>query len=272
MCNLKTRKRSDDLITESKKTKTDQDTPVSSQSSVIEEITIPELKNETKMAGNSQIMDMVTALKLALKDKEVSDSLISQFRGDCKEMIEQTRIEIIEEVKTIMKVEDEKTAIQDDRLTSLEKWADNTEQEARNQNMVIRGLNTMNVQDERQLASYVATTLSRKLDMKLTTDDIRFVIALGKEKNVNRPVKVAFHDRRARDFIFKKRNLLRGTNIWICDDLTAKRSKLAYTARQAAKQNENFKTWTFEGRVFFKMAEDAEPTRIDDEADLPRHE
>ena len=59
---------------------------------------------------------------------------------------------------------------------------------------------------------------------------------------------------------------------WICDDLTARRSKLAYTARQVAKENPKYKTWTYDGKVFFKMEDDAEPTRIDDEEDLPHRE
>ena len=63
--------------------------------------------------------------------------------------------------------------------------------------------------------------------------------------------------------------MLKGTNVWLCDDLTAKRSKLAFQARQVAKTKECYKTWTYEGKVYFKMAEDAELTRIDDEADLP---
>ena len=91
---------------------------------------------------------------------------------------------------------------------------------------------------------------------------------LGKDKlGHNRPINVSFHDRRAREFIYKKRGLLKGTNMWLCEDLTAKLSKLAFNARNAAKLNEKYKTWTFEGKVYFKMAEDAEPMRIDDKAD-----
>ena len=110
------------------------------------------------------------------------------------------------------------------------------------------------------------------MDIKLLPEDIRFAIALGMEKKVNRPVKVALCDRRARDHIFQKRVILKGTNIWICDDLTARRSKLAYIARQATKLNPNYKTWTYDGRVYFKMKDSAEPTRIDDEADLPKQD
>ena len=156
------------------------------------------------------------------------------------------------------------------RFTALEKWADNTEQETRNTNLIIRGLTNSQGQTEEELINYIATTLSRKLKMKLHPNDVRFVVKLGKDpKANNRPVKVVFHERRAREFIFKKRSLLKETNIWIGEDLTAKRGKLAYEARQAAKIKEAYKTWTFEGRVFFKMSDDSEPLRIDDAADLP---
>ena len=135
---------------------------------------------------------MIMALKEALKDRDVSKSLVNQFRGECKEIVDESRREIKEKVKILIKEVDNKAKIQDDRISTLEKWADSTEQENRNNNMVIRGLNTLNIQNEKELASYVATTISRKLDIKLLPEDIRFAIALGKEKNSNRPVKVYF--------------------------------------------------------------------------------
>ena len=214
------------------------------------------------------------AMKEALKDRDVSECLISQFREDCNSKIAESKREIIEHIEEKMEekltVIDEKNTEQDDRLTALEKWVDNSEQDTRGVNMIVRGLNTTHGQTEEDLVNLVASTLSRKLEVKLHPNDIRYVIILGKEeKDVNRPVKVIFHERRARDFIFRKRSLLRGTNVWLGDDLTAKRSKLAYHARQAAKLKEEYKTWTFDGRVYFKMDDAAEPTRIDDVADLP---
>ena len=158
----------------------------------------------------------------------------------------------------------------EERMNAMEKWADSAEQESRNTNLIIRGLTNINGLNEQELVTNIATTLSRKLEMKLTPEDIKYAIKIGKNVNDNhKPVKVVFHDRRTRDFIFRKRGLLKGTNIWLGEDLTTKRSKLAYQARIIAKKHDKYKTWTFEGKVYFKMADDDEPTRIDNEADLP---
>ena len=52
-------------------------------------------------------------------------------------MVDQSRIEIEQKIMTVLKVQDVKTAVQDERIQALEKWADSTEQESRNHNMVI---------------------------------------------------------------------------------------------------------------------------------------
>ena len=96
-------------------------------------------------------------------------------------------------------------------------------------NIITRGLHTTNTQTEQELINYNAETLSRKLEIKLAPHDVRYAIKLGKDKNDDdRPVKVVLYECKAREFIYRKRGLLKGTNLWLCDDLTAKRSKLAY--------------------------------------------
>ena len=42
--------------------------------------------------------DMITVIKEALKDKDVSACQINQVREDCKSMIEVSKLEIIEEI------------------------------------------------------------------------------------------------------------------------------------------------------------------------------
>jgi len=243
LCNLKYNKSDEELERESKKRKRKSQLSISSTTSDIE---YQDSVSKENMGENSKIAEMIQVMKEVLRDKDVSDSLVSQFREECKSLIEETRKEIIEIVDEKIEVVEMAASTQNDRIKALEKWADNADQEARSMNLIIRGLTTTNSQTEEELITHVATTLSRKLDAKILPNDIRFVIRLGKDKNDNntRPIKVAFHERRAREYIYKKRGMLKGTNIWLCDDLTAKRSKLAYSARQSAKQKEAFKTWT----------------------------
>lgn len=159
-----------------------------------------------------KVLDMIRVMKELLKDKEVSVSLISQFREDCKGLIENSRKEIIQEVETKiegrMNAVNEKNTEQDDWLTSPEKRADNSEQETRSVNLIIRGLTNTNNQTEEELVTNIASSLSRKLEVKHLPTDIRYAIQLGKDvKEHNRQVKVVFHEWRAKEFIFRKRGL-----------------------------------------------------------------
>lgn len=60
---------------------------------------------------------------------------------------------------------------------------------------------------------------------------------LGKDVENARPVKVMFYEKMKHDEIIKRRGLLRGSEIWIGEDLTRKRSRQSYLARQSAKLN-----------------------------------
>ena len=64
--------------------------------------------------------------------------------------------------------------------------------------------------------------------------------------------KVVFFDQRLRDEIYSCRLKLKRTNIYISEDLTQKKSFLAYEARQYVKSTENTRTWTEHGTVFLK--------------------
>ena len=161
-------------------------------------------------------------------------------------MIDESQKEIVEhleeKIEVKMKIVKEKRSAQDDRISVLEKWADMSDQEMRSTNIIIRGLTSTNIQTKEELTNLVASTLSKKLVIKLLPTDIRFIMRLGKERNdKNKPLKVALHEPKSRDFLIRKRNLLKGTNIWIGEDLTLKRSKLAFLARQAAKHKECYK-------------------------------
>ena len=262
LCNLKFRISDENLKLEKKKRK---------RGSKTSEISTEE--QNTDMGESIKLSDMITVMKEAIKDKDVSACLISQFREDCKSMIEVSKLEIIEEIdekiEGKMKIIEERDSAQDERITALEKRAETSEQEMRNNNLIVRGMVTTEGQTEEELIKYIATTLSRKLEMKIIPNDIRYAVKLGRVTNTNSLVKVVFHERRARDYIFRKRSLLKGSNIWLGEDLTVKHSKLAYQARQSAKIKEAYKTWTFEGHIFFKMIDNAEPLQIVDVMDLP---
>ena len=72
-----------------------------------------------------------------------------------------------------------------------------------------------------------------------------------------------------RNKIFKKKKDLKGSGIWISDELTPYRDRLAYLARQAVKQNKALQSWTNEGKVFLKVDNVDRPIKITKPEDLP---
>ena len=182
LCNLKYRISEENTSLERKKRKKGSKTSVTSS----EEL------NTKAMAESFKLTDMITVMKEVLKDKEVLESLTCQFREDCKDMINASKKEIMEEVEEVIeertKAFEIKNSVQDDRIAALEKWADNTEQETRNANLVIRGLSNTTDKSDEELKSYIATTLSRKLEIKLDSNDIRYVIKLGKDDVADLPI------------------------------------------------------------------------------------
>ena len=67
----------------------------------------------------------------------------------------------------------------------------------------------------------------------------------------------------------KAKTKLTGVELWISDDLTPLRMKLAYDARLAVKQKAVHKTWVHDGKVFIIDKEGARPRRIRCKTDLP---
>ena len=183
LANIKIRKRSDEDIEENKRSKVH--SKESNSGSEVESNT--EHKTEENMGESTKIADMILIMKEALKDDGVSEILTSKFREECKSMIAESKREIVEQMEEIiedkidekMKKMEEISSTQEERLKTLEKWADTSEQDSRSTNIVIRGLTTSHTQNEEELINFVASTLSRKLEIKLLSTDIRFVMRLG---------------------------------------------------------------------------------------------
>ena len=80
--------------------------------------------------------------------------------------------------------------------------------------------------------------------------------------------KVAFHDRRLRDEIYSRRLSLKGMDVFISEDLTLKKSSLAYEARQYVRTTKDTSTWTIDGIIYLKDGEDEKPRIITNVHDL----
>jgi len=144
--------------------------------------------------------------------------------------------------------------------------ADDVEQDRRGTNLIIKGLlKTDNPKET------IAQILSTKLDTDISKDDIKYTVIINNRqatKQDTESYKICFFDRKKRDIIYSKRMQLKQTNIYISEDLTMARSKLAYDSRVYCKTMKGSSTWTIDGKVYLKDDIDARPRAIYNADDL----
>ena len=76
---------------------------------------------------------------------------------------------------------------------------------------------------------------------------------------MHRPIIVQFASDRSRDEVYRARINLKAFNgahrtspVYINDDLTSRRSKIAFDCRSLKKQKKISGTWTFDGKILIK--------------------
>jgi hypothetical protein len=220
-------------------------------------ITDDEMSKAPTRGGKSE---MGRALMEALREQEVSDFLISKFSLKCNKLIKA-------EIDGIKKEVDElkiTSNAYESRLTDLEKRADETDQTARENNLIITG-----DVGESPTKEKIAKLLTEHVQTQVTTNDVRYIVKLERrEQNSTKSVKVVLASKAKCHEIYKKKSTLKGKNMWITIDLTAARSKLFYQTRQWAKGKEGARTWTVDGKIFLKKTQNGSPTRIKHESDF----
>ena len=258
LINLKIRKHSDEKVEENKRSKQNIKQP-STNPSIYYQTEETLILDENMSANN----DMAAALIKAFKNEEVKSILY----GHCKNMIDETKIELeLKITKEVEKIE-RTTSDQEERIVALEKMANDFEQQKRNQNVIVRGLKLSEDYTE-------SIVKMMNIGMKITANstDIKYVLKLNlkNEDSGTASVKVCFHDQRLRDEVYGRRLQLKGTNVYVSEDLTIQTSALAYAARQYAKSSANTTTWTMNGQVYLKDEENAKPRQINKIADLKK--
>jgi hypothetical protein len=102
------------------------------------------------------------------------------------------------------------------------------EQEKHNKNLLVRGF-----APGKNAKLSCIKVLNAKLSTKLTTSDFKYALSIGKQGNDM--IKLAFVSTVTRDSIYTKNSKLKGSSIFIFEDLTPRRAALYYKARQAVK-------------------------------------
>ena len=155
----------------------------------------------------------------------------------------------------------------EERVSKLEVDSDSVEQYSRRANLQIRGLTENDGgEDTDQL---VLTLFNDNMGMTppIERQEIershrrlgRKTDGNGRPRTSTRPVIVRFTTERLRDEVFQVRTKLKHHNnrhhdspIYINDDLTARRAKLAFDTRQLKRENTILDCWTTFGKVMLK--------------------
>ena len=143
------------------------------------------------------------------------------------------------------------------RVTALEEKTDDLEQYSRRNTVRIRSIPEALNEDTDGLVKDVA---ARKLDVQLTKHDFVRSHRVGRkseEKDTPRDVIVRFTSHNTKVAVMRNARKLKGTHIFINEDLTKVRSTIAWEARSLKRENKVADTWTRDGIVFVKVGENS---------------
>ena len=144
----------------------------------------------------------------------------------------------IKELRDEIKQKDNKINNLEKRVTELSQTTDNLEQYSRRNSLRIFGKEESDYEDPSKLALDII-----KKDLNLDIKGIDCAHRVGKkrqERKTPRPILVKFTSYADGDAVFRQRSKLKGTQIFINEDLTQVRSALLYTAR-TCKRNKKIK-------------------------------
>lgn len=224
----------------------------------------------------------VLCFKEALKDSEILDALKVITNPNKQELADMVSGEIYKQLQPLrdeLRQRDEVISSLKKNVHSLEQQIDDLEQYSRRESVRIAGIPENENENTDEIVLDVCSSM--KLEPMLKPEDISVSHRVGK-KDPNRSPRqiiVRFTSRKARERVYRSRTALRDVNrartgpnattpgIFINEDLTSRRAKLASKARQMAKDGQFRDTWTYMGNVIVKDQHNR-ITRINKESDL----
>ena len=167
---------------------------------------------------------------------------------------------LINQLLDQLKSSETKITTLEDRVKALEQHADRNEQYTRRSNLLFSGIPEAGQNEDTD--QMILDVINKKMEMTppLETVDIERSHRLGKKRDDrDRPIIVRFGSDRLRDQVIRSRSKLKTSAdrrdakpIYVNEDLTAYRAKLAFDARQLKKKGRVADTWTFNGKIVIK--------------------
>lgn len=192
--------------------------------------------------------DFTQSLVSALKSPEVRKLLVDDIAEKVSDKIN-ARLRAVE-AKLLEK--DAMIASLETKVCALENRLDDYEQYSRKDNLRITGIEET---PEEDVVKKIINFSSQSLKVPLTESDISRAHRIGpKDRNKagGREIIVKFTNHSAKSKIRKASKALKGTGIYINEDLTKYRSHLLYQARIAKRRQDINDAWSFEGNIAVK--------------------
>ena len=228
-----------------------------------DELSKVEEMNSTNRVGSlvTEQERFISNLENALENPRVA----SLYKG----LFELSFQKTVEEIHTRIDNVEDREKERDSKLEDMDRRIDEFEQMKRQNNIIITGPQLQDTKED------VKKLLNDKLKMEMKNEDFSYIIKLKNNQQDVRNrcrIRVAFAKSETKAQVMKKKQLLKGENLWICDDLTPYRDKLAFMCRQAVANRYASQTWTHDGKVFLKVNALSKPRKITKPEDIPRHQ
>ena len=189
--------------------------------------------------------------RLFEKDQD-NDKLLGSI-DQLKQQIEEKNSKIEEQ-----KVENQKLREQIEKTNmNFESKMNDMEQYSRKNSLRISGIREIGFESAEETIENVTETLNKAFKhLNLQNEHINIAHRLGKKKNdphatAYRQIIVKFHSRMIKDSILKRRRALKGSNIFISEDLTPIKQQVLACLRKKMP-DEVDQSWSRNGRLFYK--------------------
>ena len=157
------------------------------------------------------------------------------------------------------------------KMNQLMREIDDIKQAQRNMTVRVTGISS--TVSNNDLANAIVTLANEKMKIKMQKSHIKaafWVSSKDKEGKKTSQVIVKFVNEEAKRDFYLARTKLKGVTpaIYINEDLTPLKAKLAAAARKAVKEKKILNTWTLDGIVYAKYQDIDKPKKIDKISDL----
>ena len=217
---------------------------------------------ETRLSSTSNTMtdpfeDAIKSIKSGPKVN--TDTMVTLFRA------------LNESVKThfesMLTAKDEEIQLLQKRTTELEDRCDALEQYGRRNAVRVRGVPEPEKGVSEDTDSIVCDLANEKLGLQLDPSDLVRSHRVGKLRESSdgspgmRDIIVKFVSHNSKVAMMKNRSKLKGSRLFINEDLSRIRASLAYKARVLKREKKILDTWTRDGAIYLKL-QDSSTRRV----------